>query len=97
MKKVIALVLFAAGIAAAVNAADYTPTAPSPRTDATDTPVNAEPPTVNTIEVAPVLITAKLPRAVRPATSRRQTAQCGAFVARSLTQGTGSVRGFCTQ
>jgi hypothetical protein len=94
MGKAIAMLVLAGLVSAAVNAADYTPQAEPAKRDITWTPVAVETAApVQHIELAPVVIYAKAPaRKVAPV---RQTAQCGAFEARALEQGAGTVRGFC--
>jgi hypothetical protein len=87
--KMIALALFAIGIAAAFKAAGYAPLPDAPTFDPTWTPAAVELPvdTDPTIELKPVVI----------AVSRRavhQAAPC-AFGYRDLVQGSGQVRGFC--
>lgn len=92
MKTAIALILLAVAVVAGVNAAEYSPTTARAATDATWTPASVEVSAPATIELAPVVITAKAPRKARIVTQR---ATCGAFAPRALEQGSGNVSGFC--
>jgi len=85
-------------VVGAVNAAEYAPTQAPATHDVRWTPADADRPVdvdaqSRVIELSPVVITARLPRA-----PRRQVGDC-AFDFRPVAQGpvNGMVRGFCTE
>lgn len=86
-----AMLVLAGVVSGAIATSTQGPVKPATTFDPSYTPVEVVTPApAPAITVSPVYITAKAPRK-----ATKQTAQCGAFDSRPLTQGVGSVRGFC--